>query len=82
MTRRDTETYEAFVLRAGDDLIGHAVKLADLEDNCDLGRITVPSEKDYARIERYRRAIAQLREQEKQDADLGRTIPDYRLDRN
>lgn len=61
VTRREEETYEAFVLRAGENLIGHGVKLADLEDNSDLGRIAVPTDKDHARIERYRLAIAQLR---------------------
>jgi hypothetical protein len=61
VTRRDDETYEAFVRRAGEHPIGYGVKLADLEDNSDLARITAPTEKDHARLERYRRAIAQLR---------------------
>lgn len=60
VTRRDSETYEDFVLRAGLDSIGRRVKLADLEDNCDLGRIAAPTEKDHERIARYRRAIEQL----------------------
>mgnify|MGYP001128624775 CR=1 FL=1 len=63
VTRRDSETYEEFVLRAGLDPIGRNVKLADLEDNCDLGRIAAPTEKDRARLDRYRRAIEQLRRQ-------------------
>lgn len=63
VTRRDDETYEAFVTRAGRDPIGRRVKLADLEDNADLGRIPSPTEKDLARVERYRRAIAELRAQ-------------------
>jgi len=68
VTRRDGETYEDFVLRAGLDPIGCRVKLADLEDNCDLGRIASPTEKDLTRIERYRRAIEQLRRQERRPA--------------
>jgi len=68
VTRRDGETYEDFVLRAGLDPIGCRVKLADLEDNCDLGRIASPTEKDHTRIERYRRAIEQLRRQERRPA--------------
>jgi hypothetical protein len=64
VTRRDSETYEEVVLRAGLDHIGRRVKLADLEDNCDLGRIAAPTRKDYARIDRYRRAIEQLRKQD------------------
>lgn len=60
VTRREGETYEAFVARAGLDPVGRRVKLADLEDNCDLGRIAAPSERDRARVDRYRRAIEQL----------------------
>lgn len=60
VTRRDDEEYEAFVLRAGENPIGRRVKLADLKDNSDLSRIASPTEKDYARLEKYRRAIAAL----------------------
>jgi hypothetical protein len=37
--------------------IGRCVKLADLHDNSDLSRIAAPSERDFQRIEKYRRAI-------------------------
>lgn len=60
VTRRDDEDYDAFVQRAGENPIGRQVKLADLKDNSDLSRITAPTEKDYARLEKYRRAIATL----------------------
>ncbi|MCC6795250.1 MAG: HD domain-containing protein [Candidatus Hydrogenedentes bacterium] len=60
VTRRDDETYEEFVERAGQNEIGRRVKLADLEDNCDLSRIAKPSARDFARIEKYRKAIAHL----------------------
>lgn len=60
VTRRDDEDYEAFVQRAGENPIGRQVKLADLKDNSDLSRIAAPTEKDYARLEKYRRAIAAL----------------------
>lgn len=63
MTRNPEETYEEYVLRAGRNTIGRRVKLADLEDNSDLSRISLPTEKDYARIEKYRRAIALLQGQ-------------------
>jgi len=61
MTHRAGETYEAFVSRAGRDPIGRRVKLADLEDNADLGRIAAPTGKDHARVDRYRRAMELLR---------------------
>jgi (p)ppGpp synthase/HD superfamily hydrolase len=60
VTRLEPETYEEFVLRAGADPIGRAVKLADLADNSDLSRLPNPTPKDFARLERYRRATAAL----------------------
>jgi len=57
VTKRDGEDYESFVRRAAADPIGRSVKLADLSDNCDLSRIAAPSQRDYQRIEKYRRAI-------------------------
>jgi hypothetical protein len=44
-------------LRAAADPIGRRVKLADLRDNCDLSRISVPTDRDHDRIAKYRRAI-------------------------
>lgn len=60
VTRRAGESYEAFVLRAGTDPVGRAVKIADLRDNMDLTRIAAPSDKDRPRLDRYARALAQL----------------------
>jgi (p)ppGpp synthase/HD superfamily hydrolase len=57
VTKRDGEDYEAFVRRAATNPIGRRVKLADLDDNSDLSRIAMPSERDFRRIEKYRRAI-------------------------
>lgn len=57
VTKRDGEGYEAFVRRAASNPIGLRVKLADLHDNSDLSRIAMPSERDFRRIEKYRRAI-------------------------
>ena len=58
VTKRDDEDYEAFVRRAAANPIGRRVKLADLGDNSDLSRMAAPTERDFARIEKYRRAIA------------------------
>ena len=63
VTRRDGESYDDFLLRAGRDAIGLRVKLADLEDNCDITRIAKPTYGDLARMEKYRRAIEQLQRQ-------------------
>ena len=61
LTRRDGETYPAFVDRAGADPVAARVKVADLEDNLDLSRIPEPSDADHARLARYARALAVLR---------------------
>ena len=61
VTKREGESYDDFVTRAAADPIGRRVKLADLEDNCDLSRISNPTTKDFERIEKYKRAIAKIR---------------------
>jgi (p)ppGpp synthase/HD superfamily hydrolase len=62
LTRRKGETYEAFVRRAGRNPLARLVKRADLEDNMDLRRIAHPTEKDFARLRRYRKAWELLRD--------------------
>lgn len=62
LTRRPDEDYEAFVRRAARDPISRRVKRADLEDNSDLQRLPHPTERDYERLEKYRRALAILSE--------------------
>ena len=61
LTRREDETYEAFIERAGQSPLGRRVKLADLEDNSDLSRIASPTARDLERLEKYGRAMAYLR---------------------
>ncbi len=62
LTRRDGETYEAFVERLRPDALARRVKLADLEDNMDVRRLTAVTPKDAERLARYRAAWARLRE--------------------
>lgn len=61
VTKLPGESYELFVERAAQNPIGRVVKLADLEENSDVSRITQPSWEDLERIEKYRRAIGRLR---------------------
>jgi hypothetical protein len=56
------EGYFAFVRRAGLNPIGRRVKLADLQDNLDIGRISNPTKRDYDRIERYRQAVTAIQQ--------------------
>jgi (p)ppGpp synthase/HD superfamily hydrolase len=62
MTRRKGETYEVFIQRVSTNAISRRVKLADLADNANLGRIRAPSEQDRARAAKYERAIKVLTE--------------------
>ena len=56
LTRREGETYEAFIERVCQDDLARVVKLADLEHNMDLSRISNPSEEDFRRVDKYRKA--------------------------
>jgi len=60
LTRREGETYKDFIKRTKQDPIAKLVKLADLEDNCDLTRFPNPTKEDFDRVERYKRAISEL----------------------
>jgi len=60
VTRCEDETYQAFVERAGRHPVSRAVKIADLRDNLDLSPIPQPTDRDRARLERYRRALQAL----------------------
>ncbi len=60
VTRRDSESYEEFVLRAKAHPIGRRVKMADLEDNSDVTRLSEITERDQARLAKYRRAMEML----------------------
>ena len=61
LTRRASETYEQFITRVKQDPLARRVKIADLEDNLDLGRMSRPSERDLERAEKYRLALVDLR---------------------
>ncbi len=62
LTKRPEEEddYDAFIRRVAPNPLARQVKLADLRDNCDVSRIAQPSEKDWRRIEKYKRAIQYL----------------------
>jgi len=56
LTRREGETYQAFIARAGGHPLARKVKLADLEDNMDLRRLRQIGEKEAERLARYHAA--------------------------
>lgn len=53
LTRRPDETYEQFIERAIANPIARLVKLADLEDNMDIRRLSELTERDRERMNRY-----------------------------
>jgi len=62
LTRRDEETYEAFIERVNGDALARRVKLADLEDNMTLTRLRELDERAVERLGRYMRAYRRLSE--------------------
>lgn len=61
LTRRRGESYDSYIDRVSQNEIAIQVKLADLEDNCDLSRIKEPTERDRERREKYLAAINKLK---------------------
>ncbi|HEU5366990.1 MAG TPA: hypothetical protein VFU69_00935 [Ktedonobacterales bacterium] len=64
LTRRPEESYEQFIERARANPLARRVKRADLEDNMDIRRLPVMSEKDLERLNRYIAAWRQIQAME------------------
>lgn len=61
LTRREGEPREAYLARIRENPLATAVKLSDLRHNSDLNRIPAPTEKDLARVEKYKREMEFLK---------------------
>jgi (p)ppGpp synthase/HD superfamily hydrolase len=61
VTHRQGEDYFAYVSRAAADPLARQVKLADLEDNMDIRRISHVRDKDLERVRRYHTAWISLK---------------------
>lgn len=70
LTKTDELTYEEYLRRLRMDSCARAVKMADLKHNMDITRIPIPSEKDYARIEKYKKSLAFLESSTYVDSDF------------
>ena len=57
LTKDKKLTYQEYLSRVKTNEIARKVKLADLKHNSDLSRISNPSEKDFSRSEKYKKAI-------------------------
>lgn len=60
VTRNDGESYDDFILRSKQNLIGRQVKIHDLEDNMDITRLHSLSENDLERLNKYLKAYRAL----------------------
>jgi (p)ppGpp synthase/HD superfamily hydrolase len=60
VTKINGEDYDSFIERISHNPLATAVKLADLEDNMDLSRLSEITEKDLLRVAKYQRAVKRL----------------------
>jgi len=60
LTKIHGENYEDFIVRVSTNPLARRIKLADVTDNMDLGRLGKPTDEDYKRVEKYERALAVL----------------------
>lgn len=60
LTRRKRELYLAYIERLSANPQAVRVKMIDLDDNSDLGRLRIVTAEDFRRVERYREAQGRL----------------------
>lgn len=61
ITKRSGFSYEEYLQRVKQNPLALAVKIADMTHNMDLSRIANPTQKDYARVEKYKKLIKKLK---------------------
>lgn len=61
LTKREGERYDDFIARLAPNPLARRVKLADLEDNMDVRRLSSVQPKDAVRLEKYLRAHRALK---------------------
>lgn len=61
LSRREGETYDAYIERVKLNLTAIPIKLGDLQDNADIMRLNRLTESDWERLNRYHRAYIQLK---------------------
>ena len=60
----EDEDYDEFIKRCLKNKLGRAVKIADIIDNLDVNRIEILTEKDLNRLNKYKRSLKVLLDQE------------------
>lgn len=62
LTHQDGENYSDYIERICQNPLAVKVKYADLQDNMNISRIPNPTEKDFARLEKYKNAKRRVEE--------------------
>jgi (p)ppGpp synthase/HD superfamily hydrolase len=60
ITKLKGEQYEDYILRVKSNAIARKVKIADVTHNMDISRIANPAEKDFQRLEKYKKVLQEL----------------------
>ncbi|MCK6073901.1 HD domain-containing protein [Paenibacillus silvae] len=60
LTRSKEDSYEQFIEKTTTNRIARNVKIADIQENMNLSRIKNPTEQDYNRLEKYKKAMERL----------------------
>lgn len=61
ITKLDGEHYDDYIQRIKINSLASRVKIADLKDNMDLGRLISPQQQDLDRVEKYKKALGILK---------------------
>ena len=60
LTKDKSESYTDYIKRVNNNELARKVKIADLKHNMDLSRIPNLNERDYKRLEKYKKALCYL----------------------
>jgi len=60
LTRTSNQSYDDYIEKIGQDIFAIIVKLADLEDNMNITRLSELTEKDIKRLQKYYKAYRYL----------------------
>ncbi|MBU9896034.1 HD domain-containing protein [Holdemanella biformis] len=60
LTRKKNENYQDYICRVAKCRLAKKVKVADLLHNLDITRIKEPTERDFKRLEKYKKAVLYL----------------------
>ena len=79
VTRKEEESYDQFIARVKTNPLARKIKIADLEDNLKIGRLSLLTVTDFDRLKKYQEALKQLQGEiisQQHDTSVGdRTIP-------